>query len=76
VVDLGEMKIVDSGYKKLKQGIYDMAVIPDNSNTVLVVQHFGFIEFVNPVANEVLVGGVQLPSNSIFQICATKSPNI
>ena len=52
------MRIVDPGYKKLKQGIYDMTVIPDNSHTILAVQHFGFIEFVNPISNEILEGGV------------------
>ena len=60
------MRMIDSGYKKLKQGIYDMTVIPDNSNSILVVQHYGFIEFVNPITNEILEGGVQLPTNSIF----------
>lgn len=49
-----------------------MTVIPDNSNTILVVEHFGFIEFVSPVTNEVIAGGVQLPTNTIFQISGTK----
>ena len=51
VVELEHMRLIDAGYKKLRQGIYDMTILPDNSQTVLVVQHFGFIEFVDPVAN-------------------------
>lgn len=51
VVDLGLMRLIDAGYKKLRQGIYDMTILPDSSHTILVAQHFGFLEFVDPVAN-------------------------
>lgn len=72
VVDLLSMSMVDQGYKKLKQGIYDMAILPDDSNTIISCQHFGFIEFVSPNDNCILGGGVQLPTNSIYQIQRTK----
>lgn len=36
-VDLNQMRILQNGYKKLKQGIYDMSIIPDGSNVILTV---------------------------------------
>jgi len=30
-----------------------MTIIPDNTNTVITCQHFGFVELVNPVENEI-----------------------
>ena len=43
-----------------------MVILPDNSNTIMICQHFGFIEFVSLSENSILEGGVQLPTNSIF----------
>ena len=41
----------------------------------MLCEHFGFIEFVNPLNCEVMEGGVQLPTNTIFQMDATIKQN-
>ena len=45
-VDLRYMSIVPESKIQLQQGIYDMAIMPDQTGTVMLCQHFGFIDFV------------------------------
>ena len=57
-VDLKKMCIVEEKYLKLRQGIYDMVILPDPQRTIMVCQHFGYIEFINPQEGCVMNGGV------------------
>jgi len=51
-----------------------MAMLPDPQGTLMLVEHFGYIEFVNPMDSCIMDGGVQLPTNTIFQIESTAQP--
>jgi hypothetical protein len=53
-VDLNNLRIVNEKYLKLRQGIYDMVILPDDYHTILVCQHFGYVEMIDPSLGQVL----------------------
>ena len=75
VVNLPDMSLQPAGHLQVRQGIYDMTLLPDKSNNLILCQHFGFIDIVNPVYGQ-LVYNFQLPTNSIFKIKQTKTQSV
>jgi len=60
-IDLENLSILkDGGTSKLKQGIYDMVILPNSDRILVCAQHFGYLEFVSTENDKltVLEGGV------------------